>query len=488
MNPNSSGLRGQFVRGVVWTAAERWGVRLLSLVTFVLLARLLQPSEFGLVALASTFTTILTTVSEAGLTIYIVRADELDDERLSSTFWAALLIAVIAASALAAVSPVIADAVGEPSIAPYLAVLSVTLVGVGVSSVPMGLLQREMQFGRLAGRAMGGAIASGIVGITLALMGAGAWALVAQGVTNIGAGAVILWIRCRWRPSWTFSVRYARESLHFGVKVLTLNVLIIMRDQGDNLLIGTILGPVALGYWTIATRILQILIELGVTVIQTVAVPAFARMKDDAHRLVTAYSQATTAAAMVMLPLLVVVSVLSPDLVPALFGQKWAKAGELSEILTLTGAFAMLVNFDQPVYFALGRPGFELALVSAIVAVHLGVTIGFAHLGLIPLATALLVLAAATWIVRVQCLRRVAGIRWSAYSGLIPVVGASLLCAAVAELGRVSGLGNSLIGLCAAGALGLLVYIGVLWPTSATFRENVAPIRHIVRRRVSEVA
>jgi PST family polysaccharide transporter len=485
MNPEPPGLRGQFVRGVLWTAAERWGVRLLSLVTFVLLARLLRPSQFGLVALASTFTTILTTVAEAGISTYIVRADDLDEARISSTFWTALLISVVAAAALAALSPVIGDALHQPTIAPYLAALSITLVGTGVSSVPMGLLQRDMAFGKLAGRAMGGAIASAFVGIFLALAGAGAWALVAQAIANIAVGAAVLWIRCPWRPTLAFSLTMALESLHFGAKVLTINVLIILRDQGDNLLIGTILGPVDLGYWTVATRILQILIELGVTVIQTVAVPAFARMKNDSARLLSAYSQATTAAAMVMLPLLVTVSVLSPDLVPALFGHKWAKAGTLSEILTLTGVFAMLVNFDQPVYFALGRPGLELALVTGIVGFHLAVTIAFAHLGLIPVAIALLGQSAITWLIRVQCLRRFAGIRWGAYSGLIPVIVASAICAGTVALARVYMSGTNLIALCIAGAVGLFVYTGVLFLTSETFREHLLPVRHLIRRRIS---
>ena len=481
-------MRRQFIHGVFWTAAERWGVRLLSLATFVLLARLLRPSQFGLVALASTFTNILTTVAEAGISTYIVRADDLDDARISSTFWTALLISVIAAACLAALSPVIGDALHQPGIAPYLAALSITLIGTGVSSVPMGLLQREMAFGKLAGRAMGGAIASAFVGIFLALMGAGAWALVAQAIANIGVGAAVLWIRCPWRPSRSFSLRLGLESLHFGAKVLTINVLIIMRDQGDNLLIGTILGPVALGYWTVATRILQILIELGVTVIQTVAVPAFSKMKNDRARLLAAYSQATTAAAMVMLPLLIIVSVLSPDLVPALFGHRWAKAGTLAEIQTLTGVFAMLVNFDQPVYFALGRPGLELTLVTGIVAFHLAVTIGFAHFGLIPVAVALLGQAAITWLIRVQCLRRFAGIRWSAYAGLIPVIAASVISGTVVWLGRVYVVGTSLIALCAIGALGMVVYAAVLSVTSAAFREHLLPVRYLIRRRISRLA
>ena len=463
-------------------------MRITTLITFVLLARLLEPSQFGLVALASTFTGILTTIAEAGITTYIIQSPHLDDRRINSAFWTAVLISIVAAAALASASAPIGNLLNEPRVAPFLAVLSLTLVGTGVSSVPMGLLQRDMQFGRLAGRQLGGALASAVVGIVLALLGAGAWALVAQALTNVGVAAIVLWIRCDWRPSPNFSLAYALDSLRFGWKVLGINLLATFRDQGINLIIGTTIGPVALGYWSVATRILQTLIELGVTVVQTVAVPAFAQMRTDRERLIRAYTRATTVAAMLMLPLLVAASVLSPELVPLLFGQRWAVVGHIAEIQTLTGVFAMLVNFDQSVYLAVGRVNVELMLVFGIVLFQLVVVLAFSHFGLVPIAWALLGQSAVTWIIRVQLLRWVTGIEWKAYLGLIPPVLAGAASAVVMIILRDFVLENVRAAALGFGVIGLIVYGIVLWVLSTMFREEVSAVvaRHGGGRKPNE--
>jgi O-antigen/teichoic acid export membrane protein len=469
----------------MWTAAERWTVRLLILVVFVLLARLLKPSQFGLVALASTFSGILMTVAEAGITNYIVQASDLDERRINSAFWTAIIISAVFGAALVASAPALAEVLHQRRLAPLIQVLSLTLLFTGVSSVPTGLLQREMQFGRLAGRQIGGAFVSSFVGIGLALAGAGAWALVAQTVTSLGVATVILWIRCPWRPSRQFSFEYAMDSMRFGWKMLTINLLITLRDQGDNLLIGAILGPVALGYWTISSRILLILVELGVTVVQTVSIPAFARLKHDRARLLRAYSKATTVAAMVMLPMLVTVSVMSPDLVPALFGHKWVRAGDLAELQSLTGVFMMLVNFDGSVYIAIGKLRVELVLVSCIVAFHLAVVIVFARYGLIPIAIAVLGQNAITWLIRLQLLRRVVGIRWGAYKGLLAPIISAAACAGLLLTLRGMLPRPSIFPVCLVSLLGLTVYAVALWFLSELFRENIRPAGRTVQRRLA---
>jgi O-antigen/teichoic acid export membrane protein len=241
---------------------------------------------------------------------------------------------------------------------------------------------------------------------------------------------LVLWWSSSWRPALRFSREDANASLAFGAKVMGASVLKAARDQGEPLLIGVLLGAPSLGFWSVATRIYTIVIELGVSVVSVVATPAFALVRRDTARLQRAYRRATSVSATVVIPLLVVLSAVSDDLIPLVFGEQWRRSGELASILTIMALFAVLVNFDGPVYLAIGRPGVELALTAFIVAFHLATVAAVAHWGLMPLAVALLARAALSWPVRVVALKRVAGIDWRAYAG----TAVCFLCAGLAAV------------------------------------------------------
>jgi O-antigen/teichoic acid export membrane protein len=187
----------------------------------------------------------------------------------------------------------------------------------------------------------------------------------------------------------------------------------------------------------------------------------------------------------VMLPMLVTVSVMSPDLVPALFGHKWVRAGDLAELQSLTGVFMMLVNFDGSVYIAIGKLRVELVLVSCIVAFHLAVVIVFARYGLIPIAIAVLGQNAITWLIRLQLLRRVVGIRWGAYKGLLAPIISAAACAGLLLTLRGMLPRPSIFPVCLVSLLGLTVYAVALWFLSELFRENIRPAGRTVQRRLA---
>jgi O-antigen/teichoic acid export membrane protein len=191
---------------------------------------------------------------------------------------------------------------------------------------------------------------------------------------------------------------------------------------------------------------------------------------------------------MVVLPMLTILSITSTEVVPLIFGEKWARSGEVASILTLMALFALLVNFDRAVYFAVGRPGVELTLVLFIVASHLAVVAIFAPMGLTVLAVALLARSALTWPVRVLALRRVAGMTWSAYSGVaLALFGSASTGVLLLTLRSYVFKDGNVADLAFTVTIGLAAYASLMSLVSREFRALVVRALGATRRASSGV-
>ncbi len=420
----AGGLRAGALRGVLWTGAGRYLVRVAGLVTLVLLGRLLAPEDFGVVALAVAFVTVLQTVAEAGFSVWLVQAEEVDDRTTSTAFWTSTAAGVVTAAALALAAAPLAALLDAPDLAPVLAALSLVLVLAGLASTPMALLTREMRFRELAVRQVVSVLLGCVVGVATALAGAGVWALVLQLLVQHASGLVLLLALSRWRPGRQWSRPLAVEMTRFGARVVGIQGLQQVRDQGEVLLIGAALGTTALGYWSVATRLLYVLLDLCLGTVATVATPTFVRMRDDVRRLAAAYGQSVGLSALVVGPALVALAVTSPQLVPLVFGERWTASGPLAAVLAVGGLATAMTFFDRSVLIARDRLDVELRLVVLVVVLHLGLVVAVGPAGLLPLAWALAARAFATWPVRALALRRVAGVPLSAQGPAVRLLAA----------------------------------------------------------------
>ncbi|WP_165356739.1 lipopolysaccharide biosynthesis protein [Nocardioides zhouii] len=477
-------LRGQVATGLAWTACERWLTRLAGLATLVVLARLLDVSDFGLIALASASTGVLQVLAEGGFGAYLIHARRADQRITSSVHWWALGIAAALAAMLVASAPLLAQAFNKPQLSLIVMAMSPLLVLNAASIVPVALLQRDLQFKVLAIRQVAGVLAGGTVGVSTALAGWGVWALVAQLLVGTTTSSAILWIRSAWRPSPVFDWRTANEATRYGSRIVAINLATALRDQGEAYLIGGFAGTTALGAWTIAKRLLLLVVDLCGTVISTVALPAFAQLRHDRPRLVRAYTTAVGSSALLMLPTIAFLSVTSSALVPLLFGGQWSGSGDLAAILMLAGVFSVLGTLDRSVYLAIGRPGVELGLVTMIVALHIVTIAVFVDSGLVVLAWATLIRAALLWPVRAVVLRRVAAVPVNAYAVVLPpVVAAAAQAAVMYYVGRAVPVGWAALSLQA--LAGGLVYVAAMTAISRDFRVLARRAPGVARRHWS---
>ena len=451
-------LRARAVTGVLWTALQKWSVRLSTFVAFLLLGRLLAPKDFGVVAVASVFITLMTTLADAGFATYLVQAETLTQRAKNTAFTIATGSGLLLFALGVVLAGPLADALGIPEVRHVLPALSSSLVLVGLSSVPSALLTREMHFQALAVRQVLANVISVLVAVGLAAAGAGVWSLVGQLLSLRLMTSLALVVASDFRPGGGWSSEDARAMLSYSLKAMGAQLLMQARTQGEALLLAALAGPVALGLWTVAGRLVLVVGDLLGTVVGSVSAPVFARVQNDPERLNRALSSTAALGTLLLAPALGALALLSPQLIPHVFGEQWRGASAVAALLAVRGVFVGLTALDRTVLLNAGRAGGELVVVAVLTALHLGLVAALAHRGLTELAAILLVEAALCAPVRPVLLRRWLGVRFDAYAATGRVVLATVLAGAFAYLPVWAlGLEGSTVYACVLG-LGALAY------------------------------
>ncbi|MEO1204452.1 MAG: lipopolysaccharide biosynthesis protein [Pseudomonadota bacterium] len=367
-------IKEKSIRGVGWSAVQNWGNQVILLAVFAVLARLLDPEDFGLVALANVFVAFFRVIAQQGLSMAIVQRRDLEEAHINAAFVANMAISVVIAAAVIAAADVLAALLDMPALAPIIRWLSVIFVMSGLSSVQQALLQRALDFKSLAARQLIAGVAGGAVGVLMALNGYGLWSLVGQQVTTSVVQVVVLWHLSPWRPALSFSTRHFREIFSFGANVMGIGLLESVNRNADNFLIGYFLGPVALGYYSIAYKLLMTLTRLFNGVLNKVAFSSFSALQADTAQLRHAFYSATRLTSLVTFPAYIGVSTLSPELVTTLFGEQWTLSIGVIQVLALVGIVESVYFFNANVMLAKGKASWRLILNLLSAAVNL---IGF---------------------------------------------------------------------------------------------------------------
>ncbi len=364
----TGGLQRQVARGMTWTLIDTWGTQLLGLVVFILLARLVEPADFGLVAFAALFVAFAQLLVDQGLGDAVVQRPTLTRRQLDTAFWASVLTGLIITVAVVVLAIPIAALFGDQRLEPIIQVLSITFVVTALSSIQMGLLRREMAFRSLAIRKLTAIALSGVVGVGMALAGFGAWSLVGQQVVNAIVSVVMLWAVTPWRPSFEFSRQDFRELFGFGIRVVGGDVLNFISRNTDTLLIGAFLGKLALGFYYVGYQILDTSQSLLINAARRLIFPTFSRLQHDPERIRRAYSRMNRASSALTLPGYVGLALVAQEATVAFFGNTWTDSGPVAAVLFLIGPVLTVQAFSGALFNAVGHPEVTLRfrLVTAI--------------------------------------------------------------------------------------------------------------------------
>ncbi len=355
-------LQKKAITGIKWNFLQVICYQLIAFFVFLLLARLLKPEDFGLVALASVFIQSTRTFVTFGFSTAIVQRHNLDTEHLDTAFWANLGISITVIFLTFFSAEEIAALFGEPRLAPIITWLSIGFLFSALINVQTAILLRKFDFKLLALRSMTGSLVGGLVGVMLALLNFGAWSLVGRQLTTSLVGVVLIWSIADWRPRFKFSIKHGKDLFNFGISVTGIELLNVVNRHADNFIIGYFLGPVALGYYNIAYRLITIVSDLLVGVVERVMMPTFSRLQKETKRLQRNFYNVIQIVSLISFPAFFAISLLSPELVIMLFGEKWTPSIPVMQVLALVGILQSVLRFHAVIIISLGKPNWRLTL------------------------------------------------------------------------------------------------------------------------------
>lgn len=337
---NETGLKGAVLSGMLWMSWGKAGRALLQIGVLVVLARLVSPRDFGLISAAFVFISFAGIFGQIGLGKGLVQHPSLRVEHTTVAFYSSVLLGLFLTSITWFLAGAIASFFRMEALIPVLKVMSVTFVLKSIITVPESLLQREFQFNWLANLGLVSyAFGYGCVGIALAFLGWGVWALVSAHLAQTLVYMLMLLfarpISLRGRPE-----RQAfRELLYFSGGYTLGRIANQLAAEGDNFVVGRWLGPVALGLYGRAFQLMAVPADIFGDILDSVLFPTMSRAQQDVARLAHAYRRGISLIALIMLPSGIMFYLLAPEIVKTILGVKWTAAITPFQFLALALLF-----------------------------------------------------------------------------------------------------------------------------------------------------
>lgn len=352
-----SPLADRTVSGVAWSFAQKWAVRITGFITVAILARMLTPADFGTVAVALAVLPLTYLLADMGFSTYIVQSQSATPKMLSTAFWFSAAAGAVLCGALVAGAPLLASMFQAPDAVPVVWGLAPSVLLVTISTVPMAIMRRRMQFRRLALQSVVASLAGQVAAASLALLNFGVWALVVQTVLYQAVTAVLMWLSAEWRPQWVFSSTEFQSMAAFGVKVVGVDLVAQLRYWLESAILANALGVAGLGFISVAQRLVQIAQDSTAAAVLPVSTVAFAQVRREQERLRSGYLRALGLCLATVVPVMIFLAVSAPALLPLLFGSQWQASVGPSQVLALAGVFTVIAMLDHALFYGVGKPG-----------------------------------------------------------------------------------------------------------------------------------
>jgi len=317
--------------GALWSWVTKFGNQGISFLVFLIVARLIGPEQYGLASLCFVIFSLGSIILN-GLGDGIIAMQEKDDKNLSSLVWFIVGMAVLMSVVCFLLASPLAQLLSLPDLAGLLVWFSPVFLLFGAGVVPNKLIYANMEFRLFAIRGLIGSLCSAMVGVYMAYQGMGAYAIIGQQLTLYLVMSLIAWLVIDWRPQWIWSTDALRRLLPPGFKAMSTEGLEFVDQQFPRVLVGSMLGPVALGYFAFVARIKYAIQDIIINPPLIVVYPAIAKIKDDVNQQEIMIGNVLMAVCAIVFPFVALAVLLAPHYVPVFFGEKWKGATLLLQI------------------------------------------------------------------------------------------------------------------------------------------------------------
>jgi len=358
----SSSLKLKTIHGVFWSLFERIGQQGIQLVISIILARLLLPAQFGLIAMLAIFMAIAQSFLDSGFGSALIQKKDTTQVDSCSIFYFNIFVGIVAAGLLCLAAPWIAAFYEEPALIPLTRFLSLNLVINSFALIQSTLLIKHIDFKTQLKVSIAATMVSGIIGVTLAYRGFGVWSLAIQSVTSTLFRTVLLWFFNKWRPSLVFSFAALKSMFAYGSKLLFSGLLDTVFQNIYLIVIGKIFTATDLGFYSRAKSCTRLTSENLTSSVSRVTFPVFSKVQDDISRLKRGAQKAMTTLVFLNFPMMTGLLLIAKPLVLVLLTEKWLPCVQYLQLLCVMGLLYPLHVINLNVLKAKGRSDLFLRL------------------------------------------------------------------------------------------------------------------------------
>ena len=381
---------GNVLSNFIWRLAERCGAQLVSFIVSIVLARILNPEDYGTIALVTVFTAILQVFVDSGFGTALIQKKDADDLDYSSVFYFNFAVCLILYMGMFIAAPYIATFYGDTTLTSVIRVLSLTIVISGVKGIQQAYVSRNMLFKRFFFSTIGGTIFSAFLGVGMAYAGYGVWALVAQQLSNTMIDTLILWITVKWRPQNEFSWKRLQILFTFGWKLLVSSLLNTVYNNLQNLIIGKMYSSSDLAYYNQGDKFPKIIVTNINTSIDSVLLPTMSNEQDDRNRIKSMTRRAIKTSTYVMAPLMMGVAFCAESIVKIVLTDKWLPCVPFLRLFCISYMFWPVHTANLNAIKAMGRSDWFLRIEIIITVVGLFFLLSSIWFGVMAMAYSLL--------------------------------------------------------------------------------------------------
>jgi len=398
----------------------------------------------------------------------VIQRKQIDKDHLSTLFLLNIVSGAIIFLTLTLASPFIAQFFKNGLVRPIIIASSLNFLIYPFATINNVLMQREMEFGKIAVRNIGAVMVYGVTAIVMAILGFGVWSLICGTILGNIAEVVLCWKLKPWRPSLRFDIQKFRELFHFGASYMGTRIVRFVAGNTDYLVVGRVLGASALGYYTFAYNLMTLPLRKIAFVIARVTFPAFSKVQDDNGRLRRGYLKIITAISLVIFPLLAGLYFVAPDFIKIVYGAKWTSSILPLQIMCIAGVLKSLST--AAVFSAKGRPDIALKLnLLDAGLITMAALIG-ARYGIIGVATGITAVTIALFPLKQYLNNSLIQLKTKDYlSALYPALrGTSVMVIFLVCFRRLVPMDNAVILLVTSILLSIFVYFGTLMITKTS--------------------
>lgn len=316
-------LKERTIKGVGWSAADSFLGQGVTFIVGIVLARLLSPSEYGLIGICTIFTSVLFSIVDSGFSTALIRRKDVAEDDYNTMFITNMLMSVLLFLCLYLLAPLIATFFERPELIGVLRVMGLILILQALSITQVTILTKRIDFKTKTKASLFSAILSGVIGITMAYCGFGVWALVGQQISKQTLYTAALWILNKWWPNLSFSKDSFCYMWGFGWKMMLSGILNSIWNQLYQVVVGKWYSPSTLGQYSRASEYAHIFSSNFTIIIQRVTYPALSEIQDNKERMVSAYRRVIKLTMFVTSCCLIPLGAISEPLIYCLIGEKW---------------------------------------------------------------------------------------------------------------------------------------------------------------------